>query len=311
MQPTSLSRRLAASPLAPVAALPLRFATVARHNASVLRRSGSWLVRSRENACFTYDLTAVNRQHLAWFTATVTGRPVAELREYLDEVEADTALRAHMRGVLATGPRRRTCDHLVRYARRAAAYAVVRALRPDHVVEAGVHRGITSCLIAAALLRNGHGGLTAVDFDPQSGELIRSGPYARVVDRVVDDSVAALGSARVRKGGIGLLALDTYVDARHETAELEAAQPALTDRAVVLSTTSHFLGSLASWSEREHRAFLHFREDPAEHWHPGEGYGASFPGAGQGTPAGARTGATAHVGDAGDPPYSAHAGGAA
>ncbi|MFJ9809067.1 class I SAM-dependent methyltransferase [Streptomyces sp. NPDC101158] len=278
MQPTSLTRRLAASPLAPVAVFPVRFATVARHNAGVLLRSGRWLVRSRENACFTYDLTPVNREHLAWFTATVTGRPVGELRGYLDEVESDVALRTHMREVLAAGPRRRTCDHLVRYARRAAVYAVVRALRPEHVVEAGVHRGITSCLIAAALLRNGKGRLTAVDVDPQSGELLQGGPYASVVDRVVGDSVATLCSAPVRERGIDLLVLDTYVDSRHETSELMAALPALRERAVVLSTTSHFLGSLAEWSERHHRAFLHFREDPAEHWHPGEGYGASFPG---------------------------------
>ncbi|MFG2332767.1 class I SAM-dependent methyltransferase [Streptomyces sp. NPDC048604] len=285
MQPTPLSRRIAAGPLAIVAGFPIRFATVARYNASVLRRSGSWLWRSRENACFTYDLKTVNRDHLAWFSAAVTGRPAGELRDHLDEVEADTALREHMRSVLASGPRRRTCDHLVRYARRAAVYAVVRAMRPTHVVEAGVHRGITSCLIAAALLRNGHGRLTAVDIDPQSGELIRDEPYASVVDRVVGDSVAALADPRIRERGVDLVVLDTYVDDRHEAAELAAVLPALTDRAVVLSTTSHFLGSLAEWSESQGRAFLHFREDPAEHWHPGEGYGASFPRHDAGSPA--------------------------
>ena len=88
MQPTPLTRRIAASPLAPVANFPVRLATVARYNADVLKRSGSWLVRSRENSCFTYDLKDVNREQLAWFAATVTGHPVSELRGYLDEVEA-------------------------------------------------------------------------------------------------------------------------------------------------------------------------------------------------------------------------------
>ncbi len=272
MQPTTLSRRIAASPLAPVANFPVRLATVARYNADVLKRSGSWLLRSRENACFTYDLKPVNREHLAWFTATVTGSPVAEIRGYLDEVERDGVLREHVRRTLAVSPRRRTCDHLVRYARRAAAYAAVRALKPSHVVEAGVHRGITSCLAAAALLRNGHGRLTTVDIDPQYGELTRQGPYAQVIDRVVGDSVTALAEQRQ----IDLLLLDTYVGAAHESAELDAAAPGLGADGIVLSTTSHWLTSLADWSERSGRTFLHFREDPAGHWHPGEGYGASF-----------------------------------
>ncbi|MFC7305771.1 class I SAM-dependent methyltransferase [Streptomyces monticola] len=275
MQPTPFSRRIAAGPLAPAAAFPIRLATVARYNADVLKRSGSWLLRSRENACFTYDLKPVNREHLAWFTATVTGRPVGEVRAHLDEAEADRALREHLRSTLAASPRRRTCDHLVRYARRAAAYAVVRSLRPAHVVEAGVHRGITSCLIAAALLRNGCGRLTTVDIDPQSGELTREGRYAAVTDRVIGDSVAALAAQPA--GSVDLLLLDTYVGDAHESAELAAAERALSPRGIILSTTSHWLTSLADFSERTGRTFLHFREDPAGHWHPGEGYGASFP----------------------------------
>ena len=74
--------------------------------------------------------------------------------------------------------------------------------------------------------------------------------------------------------------LDTYVGHAHETAELDAVLPALNERAVVMSTASHWLTSLGEWSERHGRSYLHFREDPAGHWHPGEGYGASFPGAG-------------------------------
>ncbi|MFE0105738.1 class I SAM-dependent methyltransferase [Streptomyces sp. NPDC059009] len=273
MDPTPLTRRLAASPLAALAALPLRLSVVGRYNANVLRRSASWLVTSRENSCFTYDLEPVNREHLAWFTATVTGRPVQEIRGYLDEVEGDAALRESLRSRLAAGARSRTCDHLVRYGRRAAAYAAVRALRPALVVDCGTHRGITATLVAAALLRNGTGRVTTVDVDPRAGELVH-GPYAKVTDRVCGDSAAALADLAGRDAG--LLLLDTYVGPEHERAELTAATRALAPGALVLSTTSHLWPELAHWSEREGRSFLHFREAPAHHWHPGAGYGASY-----------------------------------
>jgi hypothetical protein len=58
MQQTRLSRRIAASPLASMAALPLRLGAVARYDSSVLGESARWLFQSKENTNFTYDLTS-------------------------------------------------------------------------------------------------------------------------------------------------------------------------------------------------------------------------------------------------------------
>jgi predicted O-methyltransferase YrrM len=257
----------------------LRLTTVARYDARVVKRSADWLVRSRENSSFTYHLNPANLDHLAWFISTVTGSPVDVIRGYMREAEHDEELRRTLEEGLATSFRRRTCDPVLRYGRRVTHYAAVRAMSPEHVVEAGPHRGISSCLIAAALLRNGHGRLTTIDIDPQAGEFIR-GPYAAVVDRVTGDSVQALGDPEMRKRGIDLLFLDTYVTPEHETAELNAAAPALSEKAVILTVGA--LGktspAMSRWSETRQRRFLHFDERPQDHWYPGGGLGASFPG---------------------------------
>jgi predicted O-methyltransferase YrrM len=45
-------------------------------------------------------------------------------------------------------------------------YAVVRATRPDVVVETGVATGVTSAYLLAALEDNGHGALHSIDLPP-------------------------------------------------------------------------------------------------------------------------------------------------
>ncbi|MFE5297718.1 class I SAM-dependent methyltransferase [Streptomyces sp. NPDC056632] len=272
----NLTRKIAATPFARAVALPLRLATVARYDARLLRRSGSWLVRSREHSCFTYELEPSNHEHLCWFVSEVTGAPVKAVRAHVQEAEEDADLRRILNEGLATSVRSGTCDREVRYGRRVAYYAFVRTLAPGHVVEAGPHRGIASSLIAAALLRNGSGRLTTVDVDPRAGELIR-GPYRGVVDQVVGDSVQVLGSPRIQERGVDMVLLDTSVGPDHEDAELAAVGPALSEHALVLSSRSHAWPCLARWSEERQRRFLHFDDRPRDHWHPGNGFGVSFP----------------------------------
>ena len=57
-------------------------------------------------------------------------------------------------------------------------YALVRLLRPDHVVEVGVSSGVSSAYVLSALARNGQGTLHSVDLPafprPRAGGLRRS-----------------------------------------------------------------------------------------------------------------------------------------
>jgi hypothetical protein len=117
-------------------------------------RSWAWLVGSREYTNFTYELTTENVVEMAWFVAAVTGLGFDESFGYIEELHNDQALLDHLRRAAADSPLRRVMDPEPRYGRRAAWYAIVRATRPQHVVETGVDEELGSCVFAAALLRN-------------------------------------------------------------------------------------------------------------------------------------------------------------
>jgi len=272
----ALTRRAAASQLAPFAVFPSRLAAVARHNARIAKQSASWLVRSREHVHYTYDLEPLNLEHLAWFVATVTGSRVDAVRGYLAELQDDAELRRVLAGGLARSSRSATVDRVIRYGRRIGWYAFVRALRPEFVVETGTNRGFGSAVIAAALLRNGRGRLATVDFDDRSGELIVP-PYDQVIEHVVGDSVEFLAGPVARRQPIDLLIVDSSHTPENDRAELDAATPLLAPDAVVLATKAYCWRELPCWAEEQQREFLHFDEKPLDHWYRGVGIGASFP----------------------------------
>ncbi|MFI7609141.1 class I SAM-dependent methyltransferase [Micromonospora sp. NPDC049366] len=277
MDATTLRRAIARTRLAPVAAFPKRLVSVARHDAKVLRTSARWLVTSREHHNYTYDLTKLSRQHLAWFVSVVCDVPVKQVRGYLAEVESDEPLRRHIEQTTAGAARRGLADRHVRYARRIGWYAIVRATRPAHVVETGVDKGLGSCVLASALLRNadeGHPGrLTALDINPEAGYLVRDGRWSEVVDLVIGDSIASIGAL---DRPVDLFLHDSDHSREHERREFEAVEPKLAPGGMLLTDNVTTTNVLAEHAERTGRRFLAYRETPADHWYRGDGIGVAW-----------------------------------
>ncbi|SCG72077.1 Methyltransferase domain-containing protein [Micromonospora echinaurantiaca] len=277
MDATKLRRAIARTPLAPVAAFPKRLARVARHDAKVLRTSARWLLTSREHHNYTYDLTKLSRHHLAWFVSVVCDIPVKQVRAYLDEIESDDTLRQHIQQATAGAARRGLADKQVRYARRIGWYAIVRASRPTHVVETGVDKGLGSCVLAAALLRNaaeGHTGrVTSLDINPEAGYLARTAPWAEVVDLVIGDSIASIAAL---DRPVDLFLHDSDHSRAHERREFEAVESKLAPNALLLTDNVTATNVLAEHAERTGRRFLAYRETPANHWYPGDGIGVAW-----------------------------------
>lgn len=277
MNGTELRRAIARTPLAPVAAFPKRLWTVARHDARVLGASARWLFTSREHHNYTYDLTRLSREHLAWFVSVVCDVPVNRVKYYLSEIESDDALRRHIEWTTSVSPRRGLADRRVRYGRRIGWYAIVRAKRPKHIVETGVDKGLGTCVLAAALLRNAEDGdpgrVTSLDINPEAGYLARAKPWADVVNLVIGDSLESIA------------ALDTPVDmflhdsdhsVAHERREFQAIEPKLAPGALLLTDNVTVTNVLAEHAERTGRRFLAYRETPARHWFPGDGIGIAW-----------------------------------
>lgn len=265
----SMRKRVASSRIAPLAAFPARFVTVGRHDARMLRRSLRWLIASREHTNFTYPLSERNLDHLAWWVATVADIPLPDARGYLREPENDLELLRHIGTTVSASRRRGLADRNVHFGRRLGWYGLVRAMRPSHVVETGTDKGLGSCLLASALIKNGSGRLTTIDVNPDSGYLI-AGPYAAVIDRALGDSVKVL--AEIEESDF--LIHDSWHSFEHEAAEYESAP--IAKRGLVLSDNAHASGALAQWAERTGRWFLFFDERPDDHWYPGAGIGAAW-----------------------------------
>jgi hypothetical protein len=215
---STLGRRIARSRLAPIAALPLRIRAVGRYDGHVFGQSVRWLLHSREHTNFTYDLTLLNREHLAWWIAGIAGVPVAQVRGYMSELETDEVFVGHIATATHDSHLRGIADASPRPGRRLGWYALIRCLQPEHIVETGTEKGLGSCVAAAALLRNGKGRLTTVDVNPDAGFLIRP-PYSDVIELRIGESLDVL---RELSSPVCIFFQDSFSTFEHELSELEA-----------------------------------------------------------------------------------------
>jgi predicted O-methyltransferase YrrM len=155
--------------------------------------------------------------------ARVSGRPIADAKDALSEIALDSRLVDQLQVAVRSSPRRGLMDQSVRLGRRMGWYALVRLLEPQHVVETGTDKGLGTCALAAAVLRNGKGSVTTIDINPASGSLIVE-PYGSAVDRRIGDSIEILASL----ADVDFFIHDSDHSASYESRELAAVTPALT-----------------------------------------------------------------------------------
>ena len=101
----------------------------------------------------------------------LTERPVSEIRRYWREIAGDHNLLDELEqkatAAVSEGLSRRSIGAIPRGRSNFLLYALVRALRPDKVVETGVAWGVSSSYLLEALNRNGNGMLFSIDL-PQA-----------------------------------------------------------------------------------------------------------------------------------------------
>ena len=235
-----------------------------------------WLGTSNETTNLTYELDALNLRYLACFVANLTGVDDGTVTNYIAELHKDKKLRTHIHDLSIYKARRRRADPEARYGRRAGWYAIIRALKPRIVVETGVDKGLGSCVIAAALLRNAaegqRGYYYGTDIKPDAGYLL-AGPYATAGEILFGDSIESL---RRLPSTVDLFINDSDHSPDYEAAEYEAIREKLSDRAVVLGDNAHGTDKLLKFAISTGRRFDFFQERPHAHWYPGGGIGAAY-----------------------------------
>lgn len=246
-----------------------------------------WAQRSRETSNFTYDLTELNLAQLAGWVSVIAGCTLQQASQWIHELRHDDALRHHLNQLTANSDSAITADLNMGYGRRLGWYALVRALKPRTVVETGVDKGLGSCVLAAALLRNraeGHPGrYFGTDINPHAGWLFQ-GPYREAGEILYGDSIESLQRL---DGPIDLFINDSDHSAEYEEREYACIASNLSPQAVLLGDNSHVTDKLYQFAAATGRRFLFFSEKPSDHWYPGAGIGAAW---GQDQPTTAATG---------------------
>ena len=236
----------------------------------------AWLLFSNEHTNYTYHLTDLNVRHLAHFISSVTGAEVQEVQLYLDEILSDHDLRDHVAKRVSNGGHRFESDEEARYGRRIGWYAIVRLLKPAVVVETGTDKGLGSCVLASALLRNRQEGfpgtLHTIDVDPHAGWMIDH-PYSQSVNLMISDSHTALKDFSLP---IDIFIHDSFHDYSHEAKEYRLLKGKLAPGAVVMSDNSHAGSALMDFAEANALDFHFWSERPEQHFYPGGGIGLAI-----------------------------------
>jgi predicted O-methyltransferase YrrM len=145
------------------------------------------------------------------------------------------------------------------------------------VIESGVDKGLGTCLIAAALLKNseeGHPGrIYGIDLNPDSGYLL-GGRYVEFAEIIIGDAVESL---KKFSKSIDCFINDSDHSPTYEKAEYETIREKLSPKAILIGDNAHCSEELRNFALRTGRNFLFFREEPKDHWYPGAGIGVAFP----------------------------------
>jgi len=194
--------------------------------------------------------------NLTWL-ASITGARRPEIARVLAELERLLPLEEEIR-------HRHLAAGRASYAQIRAPfelYAMVRLLKPEHIVETGVSSGVSSAHFLAALRLNHRGRLHSIDLpNPQRGPTLRPGESATAIppglssgwsvpDRLRDRWDLRIGPTErhlpallKELGSVDLFLHDDLHTPTHLTFELEAVRPALRPGAVVLADNTTWTG---------------------------------------------------------------------
>ena len=251
-----------------------RRAIAMAHYSDQLAMINAWSWLDTETSNFYYDLTAVNRVHLAHAISSATGADHEKILCYFNELDGDQELREHLERVLKGSSYGREIQ--INYGRRLGWYAFVRVLKPKIVVETGVDHGVGSCVLASALLRNAAEGSTGryfgTELRPDAGQLF-TGKYAEIGSIIYGDSIESLEKFAEP---IDIFINDSDHSAEYELNEYVTISEILSDDAIILGDNSHVTDSLSRFSRENGRRFMFFSEKPKAHWYPGAGIGISY-----------------------------------
>jgi Methyltransferase domain len=252
----------------------LRWISKARAVRSVgapLSRHLGYVLADPEPDNFTYELA--NWDELEAFVADVCGADRATVAELIAEARTDQLLARRLRD--ATASHRLWSKREPPLGKRLAWYALARLVRPELIVETGVHDGLGALVLLRALERNAQEGtagrLVSFDINPAAGWIVGSDPRWELR---IEPALEGL-PARLEAGpAVGIFIHDSLHTYENERAELLLAGAHLAPDGVLITDNAHGSPALRDSCEELGLRYFEFHERPAGHFYPGGAMGA-------------------------------------
>jgi hypothetical protein len=222
---------------------------------------------------YTYELA--NASELAPWVRGVSGADRVDVDRALAEPAADVQL--------AERVKRATAGHwwwskpAPPFGKRLAWYAFARLLRPELIIETGVHDGLGALLLLRALERNAEDGATgrlvSFDINPTAGWLVGSNPLWELR---IESTRTGLPALLATAAPVGLFIHDSLHTYEHERFELELAASHLAAEGVLITDNAHGTRALADVCAERGFQYSEFHERPRGHFYTGGAVGAGF-----------------------------------
>jgi len=264
------------NPFGRILLIPYRLITPNNCVKSLKKRVRKYIFNSKEITNYTYDITELNKKYLLSFINIITKVDIKILEKYMKEIENDSVLMKHIEFTTLNSEYKNISDKVAKYGRRIGWYIFVRALKPKVVVETGIDKGLGSCVITAAIMKNKSEGCDGyyygTDINPEAGFLFKP-PYSDYGKILYGDSINSL---KALNKNIDLFINDSDHSSEYEYNEYLTIKDKLSDKFLIISDNAHCTDKLHKFANENGFKYLFFKEEPLNHWYPGAGIGAAF-----------------------------------
>lgn len=264
------------NPIGRILLIPYRMITPNNNVKNLKKRVRNFILHSKEITNYTYDITDLNKKYLLSFINIITKVDINILQKYLIEIENDNRLAKHIEYATLNSEYKNISDKIAKYGRRIGWYIFVRALKPKVVVETGIDKGLGSCVITAAIMKNKSEGYDGyyygTDINPSAGFLFKS-PYSDFGKILYGDSIDSLKKFDEK---IDVFINDSDHSSEYEYNEYLTIKDKLSDKFLIISDNAHCTDKLYKFANENGFKYLFFKEEPLNHWYPGAGIGAAF-----------------------------------
>jgi len=235
-----------------------------------------WMIHSKEDTNFTYDLTKQNLDELYKLLESIFELNYSKIKDYSEELLNNSIIKDYLKNKIEASDFKNFADNDIKYSRRIGWYIIARIIKPQTIIETGVDKGMGSVILSEALIKNEKEGFKGkyygTDINPEAGYLFDD-IFRKKGKIIYGDSIESLKKI---DEPIDLFINDSDHSAKYESDEYKTIISKLSKNSVILGDNSHSTDELLKFSIEHGRNFVLFSERPKDHWYPGAGIGISF-----------------------------------